>query len=110
MSLFSKRKKVMPALISDEELDATCLNYNTVLEYLVGLSGDDYTKICQVAAVYRQADFEACKVLGVENEPTTFITPPEQETEPSSVGDDFIDMLEETPKAKSKSKKIKVNE
>ena len=103
--LFRKPKKVLPALTSDEEMDIyTGINYENVLEWLVGLSGDDYTKVCQIAAVYRQADFEAAKVLGVDNEPVTFITPP---TEPDTIDQAFLDMPEKPAKT---SKKITVKE
>lgn len=109
--LFSKRKRELPALISDEEIEfSTGLNYNNVLEWLVGLSGDDYAKVCQVAAIYRQSDFEACKVLDVEYQPTTFIHPPEpaEHKEPSLIDDLLMDD-EPSEKPKKTTKKIKVN-
>lgn len=103
MSLFRKPKKVLPPLISDEEMDAyTGINYSNVLEWLVGLSAQDYAKVLQVANIYREADQKAAGALGVANEPTTFIDPPE-----AAPADDFLDMLEDKPK--SKTTKIKVN-
>lgn len=106
--LFGKRKKVLPALLSDEDIDfSTGVNYSTVLDYLVGLSGDDYTKICQVAAVYRQADYEACKVLGVENEPSTFITPAQAKEFLSAMSIGLEPEFLETPEKKPKKIKVK---
>ena len=94
--LFRNKKRQLPPLISDSELElATGINFDNVVEYLVGLSGDDYTKICQVAAVYREADHQAFKVLGIENEPTTFIKDPE----PESIDPVFLD-IPEKPKRK----------
>lgn len=69
MGIFTKTKKV-------EVVDQPA-NYYTALDYLIGLSGEDYTKICQVAAIHRQANFEACSVLGVDYQPTTSISEPE---------------------------------
>lgn len=85
----------------------TVVDYNSVLEYLVGLSGDDYTKICQVAAVYREADYQANKVLGLEVQPTTFISLP---AEPENIPSDEPDFLEMPEKPKPKSRKIAVKE
>jgi len=104
MSLFSKKNRLAaePNKVWETEPEQV-VNYNSVVEYLVGLSGDDYTKICQVAAIYRQSDHEAMQVLGLPSEPTTFITPPQpsETTEPSL--DDLL-IADEPPK-KKKAKK-----
>ena len=108
MSLFKKRKDIDADIgrmwATEPEI---VVDYDSVLEYLVGLSGDDYTKICQVAAVYREADFQANKVLGLEVQPTTFITQP---TEPETITGDEPEFLEMPEKAKPKSRKIAVKE
>lgn len=93
--LFRKPKKDLAPLISDEEL----INYNSVLDWLVGLSADDYKKVCAVAQVYREADQKAAAELGIANEPSTFIHPPEPEEMPEP---NFLDELTETPKPKKK--------
>ena len=54
----------------------TLVNYETVLDYLVGLSNDDYKVINEVAVIYRKANAEAAKAQGIENEPTSFIKQP----------------------------------
>lgn len=100
--LFRKPKKVLPPLISDEEMAIyTGINYENVLEWLVGLSADDYAKVLQVGNIYRKADQEAAAALGSPNEPVTFITPPE----PENTDPDFLDEIA----AKPKTTKIKVN-
>ncbi len=76
MGIFKKNKAV--------EVVEQPANYNTALDYLIGLSSDDYTKICHVAAIHRQADYEACQVLGVKCEPTTFIKQPVLKSVPLS--------------------------
>ncbi len=107
MSLFRKPKKVTPALISDEEINAfTGVNYDNVLGWLVGLSEVDFDKVTKVANIYRKADFEAAQELEVTNEPTTFINPPEPEAtdEPA-----FLEEIDH-PKPKSKTTKIAIKE
>lgn len=69
--------------------------YDAAMEYLTGLSAEDYTKVMQVSSVYRQSQYEACKILGVEFEPSTFITQPDEE----------IAFLDIEPKVKKASKK-----
>lgn len=68
---FSKRKnnKVtkLPNVLIKED---SPVNYNTVLDYLTGLSKSEFDKIVKVANIYRNANKEASKVLGVKDEPT----------------------------------------
>lgn len=103
--LFRKPKKVLPALISDEEIDfSAAVNYDSVLDWLVGLSAQDYAKVLQVGNIYRNADQEAAAALGTANEPTTFIMPAEQD----SIDPAFLDIPEKKPA--TKPKKIQVKE
>lgn len=95
MDIFKRRKSELPPLISDEEL----VDYNAVLNYLVGLSDADYKKVLQVADIYRKADQDASTALGVDREITTFIHPPE---EPET---DEIPFIIDHPKPKSKKAK-----
>lgn len=48
-------------------------NYDTALDYLIGLSPDEYHQVLQVVAIHRQANYDSAKVLGEELKPTTFI-------------------------------------
>lgn len=107
MGLFGKKKpNIVGSYLGEPVLAEDPASYDTVVEYLRGLSPEDYTKICQVVQLYRQADYEACKVLGIENEPTTFINQPEK--------DDLLVQepifLEDEPPKKSKSKKVTVKD
>jgi hypothetical protein len=68
------------------------------MQYLTGLSPEDYTKMMQVSAIYRQSEFEACKILGVDFEPSTFIVQPDEP-------DMDIAFLDIEPKPKKASKR-----
>ena len=66
------------------------VDYDSVLNYLVGLGRRDYNKIFKVADIYRKANDEAAKVLSVKNEPVTAI----KENEPEQTAtDDDLDLL-----------------
>jgi len=69
MNLFKKRKETveLPPVLMDQE---DPVNYNTVLDYLVGLSKPDYEKMLKVSGIYRQANKEAARVIGIKDEPT----------------------------------------
>lgn len=125
MGLFNRKNQQARATYFGEPIiPEDPVNYDQVLEYLVGLSAEDYTAICQVAAIYRQADFEAAKVHGRKLEPTTFITPPQPTVADSSFTDDdgnlnFLEDDHETAasrrqrkaaEAAAKSKKIDVKD
>lgn len=75
MGLFGKKKRELPPLISDEEL-FPIVDYDSVLEWLVGLSEKDFVKVGEVATIHRKALEESAKILGKPNEPTTFIDDP----------------------------------
>jgi hypothetical protein len=79
MGLFDKKRKELPALFSESELEpeTQAAGYNEVIDYLTGLSDKDYQTVCSVAVIYREAQAKVAETLGIENEPTTFITPPE---------------------------------
>lgn len=64
----------------DMEIIPAAVNYESVVEFLTGLSDQDYAHIGKVVKIYRKADKDVANYLGVENEPTTFINPPEPPT------------------------------
>ena len=70
LQLFKKDRKVVkvPEVLTQQE---DPVNYNSVLDYLVGLSKTEYDKLFKVANVYRNANKDAAKILGVKDEPTT---------------------------------------
>lgn len=105
MDLFKrKNKQVLPPLMSDDEIISLTTNYNGVIDYLTGLSAEDYQKTIKVAEIYRKAEDEAAAALGVERKPTTFINPPEVPTLDKGSWLDEPDFLEDEPK----TKKVKV--
>lgn len=107
MGLFGKRKSELPPLISDEELFPR-VNYESVLDWLLGLSAEEYTQVLQVANVQRQANYEAAKILGKPFTPKTQIDDPRdslQTLEPFIIDKEphsFLDDEPKKPKAKKK--------
>lgn len=123
MGLFNKKKTNVFDLLDEPDIEPA-VNYNTVLDYLVGLSRYDYDKILKVSGIYRTANKEAARVLGVKDEPSTAIKeqPAPEQVEPSDMlqdpddelaaaflTDDEPDFIETPPKAK-KSKTVKVTD
>lgn len=115
MSLFGKKEKKLPAdtfaLMPELEAEEPPVNYNSVVEWLVGLGDSDLEKVNKVVDINRKAYADTCAVLEVPNEPSTFITPPEPPTvaDSSFTNDDGeIDFLDDEAPAKPKSKGRKV--
>jgi hypothetical protein len=101
MALFKRQKRELPPLISDEELFPS-VDFDTVMEWLLGLSAKEYSQVLEVANIHRDANQKACAVLGKNNKPCTFINDPKNElqTAPAFI----IDKEEKT------SKQIKVKD
>ena len=96
MGIFNKNKTV-------EVVDQPA-NYNTALDYLIGLSVDEYAKVVKVAEEYRKTNAVAAGILGVSNEPTTFIH------EPTFEGKSLAEIelkYEKLPKKSTKTKRGK---
>jgi hypothetical protein len=106
MSLFGNKKQPLPDLITESDFEDVA-NYNSALSFLVGLSDDDYKKVINVADIHRKAYQESAAVLGIANDPTTFINPPE----PTAPADepDFLDEIAK-PDKPANSRKINVKE
>lgn len=105
MDLFKRmRRQQLPPLFTTGELEfSQAINFDQVLEYLVGLSDQEYAQVCDVAQIYRRADQEASTALGNKSEPTTFINPPvAPETRDETL--DFMDFLTDDPKPKVQKK------
>ena len=88
--LFGKRKRgatepvSIPAAMQPEDP----VNYNSVLDYVVGLSDKDYKKLTASADIYREANKKVAKLLGIKDEPTTTIS-----TEKPEIGEDELDAM-----------------
>jgi hypothetical protein len=61
----------LPTILQPEDP----VNYNSVLDYLVGLSDKDYRKMTGSAEVYRKANREVAKIVGIKDEPTHALLP-----------------------------------
>jgi hypothetical protein len=121
--LFGKRKRNTDTFTVPEAMMLEDpVNYNSVLDYLVGLSKADYRKMTSSAEIYREANVKVAKVIGIKDEPTTSI-----KTEKPELSDDeltdmlaadldelqtaFIDDAPETPKpkkAQASDKKVEI--
>lgn len=81
--MFGKRqtgKVELPDILDQENP----VNYDSVLDWLLGLSEKDYKKMLEVVAIYRTANKDATKVLKLKPEATTQLIPTkmtEEETE-----------------------------
>lgn len=95
MEIFKRKKRELPPLLGDKDL----IDYHSVLEWLVGLSDEDYVKVMEVAGIHRKAYKDAAAVLGSPNEPSTFIEPP---AEPETDEPAFLDHEPKSKKAKAK--------
>jgi len=124
--LFGKRKRgatepvTIPASMQPEDP----VNYNSVLDYVVGLSDKDYKKLTASAEIYREANKKVAKLLGIKDEPTTTISTEKPDTtddeldamlaaNPDELAAAFIDDAPVTPKpkkAQSTERKIEVKE
>lgn len=94
MGIFTKNDKrsKVPAFLLDDEratTDDSEISYNSVLDYLVGLSDDDHDKIFKVSAIYRKANKQASEVLGVEDQAVNTIG--DQATTSPATDDDVSD-------------------
>lgn len=107
MGLFGKKKRELAPLISDEELDAMgdpAVNFNSVVEYLEGLSRYEFDKLLKVVNIYRNANKDVHKVLGIKDEPTTTIVKESREEASLDEDSDIADLLEDTPPAEKPKK------
>lgn len=97
------------------------VNYNSVLDYLVGLSDKDYKKMTGSVEIYREANKKVAKLVGIKDEPTTSIAPHTEvsdeqlndmlDADPKELKQAFIDDGPETPKpkkAQATDKKVEV--
>lgn len=73
--LFGKQREPqaveIPAILQPEEP----VNYNSVLDWLLGLSDKDYKTMLDVVQVYREAGKTTAKLLKIKDQPTTELLP-----------------------------------
>lgn len=121
MGIFNRKNRTplteLPAVLTKED---DLVNYNSVLDYLVGLSRAEYDKLQKVSVVYRNANKEAAKILGVKDEATVELQPPKPTDEEIDEGIDqalngdipFLDPdapeAEKPKKSQAAEKKIEI--
>lgn len=113
MDIFKrKNKRELPPLLMGDDLEFTPAqpDYSAVLDWLVGLSDEDYVKVTKVAEIHRKAYQEAAGVLGDPNEPTSFIHPPEPLEAPTNFLDDDDDISSALIEDEPKKTKVKVKD
>ncbi len=108
MGLFGK-KRSLPPLVSDNSTPV--INFNTVVEYLEGLSKQDLDKLLKVVNIYRNASKDVNKVLGIKDEPSVTINKETADESELSPADSIDFLLDEEPAEKPPTtpKKIKVD-
>lgn len=85
--------KELPPIWSDNELAEMSVNYDSVVNYLLGLSDKDYDTLSKVVVIHRQANKDSAKVRGKEYEVTTYIDSPLETSPPVSIDKSGKSML-----------------
>jgi len=98
MGLFNKKKReelpadirrAADALATAQEIfeqQDVPTNYSTVLNWMFGLSDKEFAKMGKVVEIYRKANSDTAKALGIKTEPTSFLPQPDNtETVPQDV-------------------------
>jgi len=109
MDLF-KRKKTQPSqseILSeiDEQLEDV-VNHNSVLDYMLELSDEDYDKLLKAAKVYREANRKVADIMGVDGVAAKAVDGEKIEVrvEKKDAADDFIETNDQKGKAKDVAK------
>lgn len=103
MRLFGKKRE-LPPLISDEELFPS-VNFDSVMDWLVGLSDSEYLKVMKVADINRNANKDSHSILGKPVPVTSLIHDPKYDLQtmpPIHIDKDPAFILEEPKKPKAK--------
>lgn len=69
MGLFERKKPVIENTflnVPKEAETGDAVNYNSVLDYMLTLTDEDYEKLLKVAKVYRDANKKAAEIIGAE--------------------------------------------
>lgn len=66
MGIFNNKKTNRLASIMQATPVEPAVNHQSVLDYLISLEKTDFDKLFKVANVYRTADKEAARILGVK--------------------------------------------
>ena len=94
-TLFGKRREPQPVEIPAILQPEDPVNYNSVLDWLLGLSDKDYKTMLEVVNVYRDAGKTTAKLLKIKDQPTTELLPSKPTEE--EVDSQLDDLLETHP-------------
>ena len=72
-NIFKKKRSDWKDMFSSGQTTKQKVNYEQTINYLTGLSRTDFDKIVKVAGIYRVANKEAAKIIGIKEEPTASI-------------------------------------
>lgn len=72
-NIFKKKRSDWKDMFSSDQTAKQKVNYEQTINYLTGLSRSDFDKIVKVAGIYRAANKEAAKIIGIKEEPTASI-------------------------------------
>lgn len=77
--MFGKKKAqsnsvMLPPLLQAED----AVNYNSVLDWLLGLSDKDYKIMLEVVSIFRTANKSSAKLLKIKDQPTSQLIEPQQ--------------------------------
>lgn len=97
MGIFRKKREEVPAeirraaeaLMTAQEIfeqQQPPASYSSALDWLLGLGDKEYKKMMNVVEIYRKANADTAKALGIKTEPTSFLPQPDNtETVPQDV-------------------------
>lgn len=75
VKLFGSKREPQPVEIPAILQPDDPVNYNSVLDWLLGLSDKDYKTMLDVVQVYREAGKTTAKLLKIKDQPTTELLP-----------------------------------
>lgn len=93
--LFGKQREPQPVELPAILQPDDPVNYNSVLDWLLGLSDKDYKTMQDVVQVYREAGKTTAKLLKIKDQPTTALLPTVQSEE--QIDADLDGLLETHP-------------
>ena len=93
--LFKAKREAQPVELPAILQPENPVNYDSVLDWLLGLSDKDYKVVLEVVDVYRSANKTSAKLLKIKDQPTTELLPPKPTEE--QVDDDLDKLLDTHP-------------
>jgi hypothetical protein len=70
------KRQPQPVVLPEVLEPVDPVNYDSVLDWMIGLSEADYKVMCEVITIYRDANDKAAAAHGIKNQPTTKLKMP----------------------------------